>query len=171
MKKIPIIVLFVLIFFISPNDSRSTVIKSVKKIKVIDGDTINLNGIKIRFSGIDAPESNFMGKAQFCINKKEDKINCGNLSKKYLQKIILNREVTCKIETKPDQYNRKLGECFIENKSLSKILVRNGYAFDYPKYSKNKFLIDQNYAKKKNLGLWKTKFDFPWVFRKKIRNK
>jgi len=34
--------------------------------KVIDGDTITINGTKIRFSGIDAPESHFYGQTQYC---------------------------------------------------------------------------------------------------------
>ena len=35
------------------------------KPKVTDGDTIKINNKKIRFSGIDAPESYFFGKKQF----------------------------------------------------------------------------------------------------------
>ncbi len=62
-----------------------------------------------------------------------------------------------------------MGECFIKNTSISKLLVKNGYAFDYPKYSKNKFLKDQNFAKLNKLGLWKTDFQFPWVFRANLR--
>ena len=46
-------------------------------------------------------------------------------------------------------------------------MVRNGYAFDYPKYSKNKYAKYQEYAKKNQLGIWKMKFDYPWLWRKK----
>ena len=74
-------------------------------------------------------------------------------------------------DKKPDQHNRKLGECFIENKSLSRLMVKNGYAFDYPKYSKKKFAKEQEYAKNNKLGLWSMKFEFPWIFREKVRNK
>ena len=63
-------------------------------------------------------------------------------------------------------YKRKLGECFVEGKSFSRILVKNGYAFDYPRYSKKKYLEEQEYAKANNLGLWDMKFEFPWNFRK-----
>ena len=51
-------------------------------------------------------------------------MECGRLSKEYLIKIIGNKKVKCKIEKKPDQYNRKLGECFVNNKSLSSLMVR-----------------------------------------------
>ena len=42
---------------------------------------------------------------------------------------------------------------FCEEESLSKYLVRNGYAFAYRRYSK-KFIEDEEYAKENQLGLW-----------------
>ena len=36
---------------------------------------------------------------------------------------------------------------------------------------KKKFAEDQEYAKNNNLGLWKMKFDYPWTWRKKVREK
>ena len=138
---------------------------STKNFKVIDGDTISINNISIRFSGIDAPESYYRGKDQKCFIG-DSVINCGKLSKNFLIKLIGKKKVECKLEKKPDQYNRKLGECFVENKSLSRLMVKNGYAFDYPKYSKKKFAKEQVYAKENKLGLWSMKFQFPWDFRK-----
>ena len=134
-------------------------------IKIIDGDTINLNGEKIRFSGIDAPESYFKGKRQICFSEKK-KIMCGELSKNKLIEKIGNNFVNCIIEKK-DKYNRSLGECYINGESLSVYMVKNGYAFDWPYYSKGKFSKDQNFAKKNRLGLWSMEFQFPWEFRKK----
>ena len=49
-------------------------------LRVVDGDTININGERIRFGGIDAPETNFWGKKQACY-LNEDKVFCGELSK------------------------------------------------------------------------------------------
>ena len=34
---------------------------------------------------------------------------------------------------------------------------------------KKKYEEHENFAKKNNLGLWKTKFEYPWVWRKKNR--
>ena len=143
---------------------------STRNFKVIDGDTISINNVSIRFSGIDAPESYYRGKDQKCLIG-DSVINCGKLSKNFLIKLIGKKKVECKLEKKPDQYNRKLGECFVENKSLSRLMVKNGYAFDYPKYSKKKFAKEQEYAKNNKLGLWNMKFEFPWIFREKVRNK
>jgi len=134
-------------------------------LRVVDGDTIDLNGEKIRFSGIDAPESYYRGKEQTCL-MNETIIHCGKLSKEFLIKKIGTNKVTCKREEDPDQYNRILAECFVNGESLSKILVKNGYAFDYARYSKKKYAQDQEYAKTNKLGLWSMKFEFPWDWRK-----
>ena len=135
-------------------------------LKIIDGDTIILNGEKIRFSGIDAPESNYRGKEQTCLIN-ETIIHCGKLSKEFLIKKIGTNKVTCKREKEPDQYNRILAECFVNGESLSKVLVRNGYAFDFVRYSNKKYSEDQEYAKTNKLGLWSMKFEYPWDFRNK----
>ena len=148
-RKIVLIVFFIL--FIGQNVSSNTVY-------VIDGDTIKIGNEKIRFSGIDAPELN-----QYCF-KNEKKILCGVLAKKALLKKIGNKIPKCIINGK-DIYKRILAECFVNEKSLSSFLVRNGYAFAYRKYSK-KFIQDEEFAKKNKLGLWSMKFDYPWKFRK-----
>ena len=140
------------------------------ELKVIDGDTIVLNGDKIRFSGIDTPESYYRGKKQICYDKNIE-VFCGDLSKKILVEKIGNNKVSCIKEKKPDKYKRILAECFVNNVSLSRYLVKSGYAFDYTYYSKKKFKKDQEYAKDNNLGLWKMKFEYPWVWRKKVREK
>ena len=133
-------------------------------LKIVDGDTIVLNGEKIRFSGIDAPESNYRGKEQTCLIN-EAIIHCGKLSKEFLIKKIGTNKVTCKREKEPDRYNRILAECFVNGESLSKFLVRSGYAFAYRKYS-TKFIKDEEFAKANKLGMWAMTFQYPWDFRK-----
>ena len=147
-----------LVFLLSFNNVKS------QELKVIDGDSIHLNGEKIRFSGIDTPESYYRGKRQKCVFNKIE-VFCGYWSKIVLIEKIGNNKVHCIKEDKPDQYNRILAECFVNNESLSKYLVRSGFAFAYRKYSK-KFVEDEEYAKANKLGLWQTEFEFPWDFRK-----
>ena len=128
-------------------------------LKVVDGDTIILNGEKIRFAGIDTPELK-----QKCI-KNDQKVLCGVLAKKLLLEKIDNKTPECIREGK-DIYKRTLAECFINGESLSVFLVRNGYAFAYRKYS-DKFIKEEEFAKKNKNGLWSMKFEYPWDFRKK----
>ena len=127
-------------------------------LKVIDGDTIVLNGEKIRFSGIDTPELK-----QTCL-KGDQEVGCGMFAKMLLVKKIGNATPECIREGK-DVYKRTLAECFVNGESLSKFLVRSGYAFAYRKYS-SKFIKDEDFAKSNKLGMWAMTFQYPWDFRK-----
>ena len=158
--------IYLIFFFVTYLEVKSQETQTIEgNAFVVDGDTIRIDDEKIRFSGIDAPESYYKGKEQICF-KEDERISCGKLSKDFLIKAINSQKVICEIEAKPDRYKRKLGECFINNKSLSRLLVKNGYAFDYPRYSKKKYAKDQEYARANKLGLWDMKFEFPWDFRK-----
>ena len=152
-KAILVISVSALVFFFTYTDIKS------QDIKITDGDTIKINGEKIRFSGIDTPELK-----QNCI--KEGQSNpCGITAKQILIDKIGNNKVICISEGK-DQYKRTLAECYVNDESLSSYLVRSGYAFAYRRYSK-KFIIDENYAKFNKLGMWSMEFDYPWNWRKK----
>ena len=151
MEKILLIFSFLLLIVTSLNAEEKT-------LNIIDGDTIKINNIKYRFSGIDTPEIN-----QTC-KKDEEIIYCGIIAKNKLIEKIGNQIPNCVAES-TDRYNRIIAECFVNDVSLSKYLVRNGYAFAYRKYSK-KFIEDKRFAKKNKLGLWSMKFKYPWEFRK-----
>ena len=137
-------------------------------LKIMDGDTIKINGEKIRFSGIDAPESYYYGKRQVCY-LDEIEVFCGKLSKGKLEEKIGANPISCEREKNKDRHGRTVAECFVNGESLSKFMVRSGYAFDWPKYSKKKYAVDEEYAKANKLGLWTMKFEYPWKWRKKIR--
>ena len=126
-------------------------------VTVIDGDTIRLGDVKIRFSGIDAPEIN-----QTCV-ASEGKVACGKISRDLLIEKVTNNKISCTDEGK-DFYGRVLGECFVNGESLSTYLVREGFAFAYRKYS-NKYIEDEEYAKFNELGMWSMEFQYPWDYR------
>ena len=151
-KNIFLTSFFLLVFLLTINDIKS------QELKVVDGDTIHLDGEKIRFTGIDTPELK-----QTCI-KNGVKDFCGITAKLILINKIGNNNVECIREGK-DQYKRTLAECFVNNESLSSYLVRSGYAFAYKKYSK-KFVRDEDYAKTNQIGMWSMKFEYPWDYRK-----
>ena len=149
MKKLSLYVFLVLMF---------CNVSFADNLKIVDGDTIVLNGEKIRFSGIDTPELK-----QTCLQGDQE-VGCGMTAKMLLVKKIGNNTLECISEGK-DAYKRTLAECFVNGKSLSKFLVRNGYAFAYSKYS-DKFIKDEEFAKENKLGMWSMKFQYPWDFRK-----
>ena len=152
-KAILVISVLALVFFFTYNDVKS------QDVKITDGDTIKINGEKIRFSGIDTPEL----KQTWIISGVEN--FCGLKAKEILIEKISDQKVVCVSEGK-DQYKRTLAECFVNDESLSSYLVRSGYAFAYRKYSK-KFVSDEEFAKSNKLGIWSMEFDYPWDWRKK----
>ena len=152
--KVFLLISICLIFFlITSFDFKSN------KAKVVDGDTIHLNGEKIRFNGIDTPEIK-----QVC-KKNNEVVKCGIRAKELLINKIGNNKVKC-VNEGVDRYKRILAECFVNNQSLSKYLVREGFAFAYRKYS-TKFIEDENYAKKNKKGMWSMTFEYPWDYRRK----
>ena len=155
-KAILLISVATLAFILTINQIKSQV------IKIVDGDTINLNGKKIRFTGIDTPELK-----QTCL-KDGVKDLCGATAKQILIDKIGNDNVECISEGK-DQYKRTLAECFVNNESLSSYIVRSGYAFAYRRYSK-KFVADEDFARINKIGMWSMEFDYPWDYRKSKKN-
>jgi endonuclease YncB( thermonuclease family) len=151
-KVILVISISSLIFFLILNQVSS------QELRVVDGDTIHLNGEKIRFTGIDTPELK-----QTCI-KKGFIDPCGVTAKEILIVKIADNKVECISEGK-DRYKRILAECFVNDESLSSYLVRSGYAFAYRRYSK-KFISDEDYAKDNKIGMWSMKFQYPWDYRR-----
>ena len=149
--KILIFYFFSSIFFLTNNLYAS-------HVTVVDGDTIKLGDVKIRFSGIDAPEIN-----QTCI-ASEGRVACGKISKDILLTKVTNNKISCTDEGK-DFYGRVLGECFVNGESLSRYVVREGFAFAYRKDS-DKYILDEEYAKSNRLGMWSMKFQYPWDYRK-----
>ena len=69
-----VISICLIFFFLTYFDVKSS------ELKIIDGDTIHLNGEKIRFSGIDTPEIK-----QTCI-KNNEVIKCGIKAREILIK-------------------------------------------------------------------------------------
>ena len=120
---------------------------AIGKASIIDGDTITINGEKIRFAGIDTPEIKKIGH---------------EFSKKKLKEKIGNNIVICIREPKLDPWGRTVAECFIGYESISSFMVKNGYACDYVKYSKKKYAKEQEHAKSKKLGIWKMNFESSW---------
>jgi len=156
MKKIIYFLIFS--FFLS-----TILIASEKKIQVIDGDTIHIGKLKYRFFGIDAPEIK-----QIC-EKDNTKIQCGVIAKSVLKNKIADKIPECIVKDK-DRYQRLVAECFIGKESLSRFMVREGYAVAYSQYSKD-FIDDEKYAKENKLGIWSMNFQVPSEYRKSLRNK
>lgn len=120
------------------------------KARIIDGDTVVIQGEKIRLACIDTPESNYRGKTQYCLDNETD---CGFLAKQALDKMIGDNEVSCYYEQR-DIYGRILGHCFKSSYYPFGYIGKGTYNYD---------LIDQGYAwyyrGGKNCRLYKKAFE------------
>lgn len=132
--------------------------KTQAQIRIVDGDTININKVKYRLHGIDAPEMK-----QLC-KMKEKNYKCGVKSKEFLVSLIGNQSVKCN-QKDIDRYKRIVAECFVGKTNLNKELVRNGWALAYRDYSKD-YVTDEEFAQENNLGMWKGTFIHPKKWRK-----
>lgn len=127
---------------------------------VIDGDTIDIHGQRIRFQGVDAPES-----AQVC--QLEGKPwRCGSAAATALADFIGMQTVSCMPSGK-DRYKRTIASCTVDGVDIEAWLVESGWALDYGKYSKGKFAEIQREAEAADRGIWASEFQKPWEWRKR----
>ncbi|WP_245463200.1 thermonuclease family protein [Mesorhizobium sp. M2A.F.Ca.ET.043.02.1.1] len=128
---------------------------------VIDGDTIEIHGQRIRFNGIDAPESK-----QYCDDAKGFEYPCGRLSAEALDSFLAaSRPVQCTLVTW-DRYSRFVADCrHAEGASVAAWLVEHGQAPDWQRCSQGAYAQQQAKAKAAKVGLWVGKFETPWDWR------
>ena len=131
------------------------------RASVIDGDTIEIHGERVRFNGIDAPESQ-----QLCQDAQGRDYRCGQIVATALSQFLSqSRPTRCEFVER-DRYGRYVGDCYrADGKSVAVWLVRNGHALDWPRYSKGAYAKDQADAKSKRLGIWAGAIQPPWEWR------
>lgn len=125
---------------------------------VIDGDTIDIHGQRIRLHGIDAPESK-----QVCVSGGE-KYRCGQRAALALSDRIDRGSVTCEARD-TDRYGRVVAVCFKGQEDLNGWLVSQGLAVAYRRYSHD-YVEQEGAAKAASIGLWSGEFVTPWDWRR-----
>jgi endonuclease YncB( thermonuclease family) len=125
---------------------------------VIDGDTIEIHGQRIRLHGIDAPESD-----QRCTRPDGTSWRCGQQAALALADHIGTATVRCKPHGH-DRYRRVVAVCFKGAEDLDRWMVANGLAVAYREYSLD-YVADEERAKRVKLGIWSGSFDMPWDWR------
>ena len=94
--------IILLFFLFSVNHEVSATEGLVGRVSVIDGDTLEMHGNRIRLHGIDAPES-----GQYCKDEKNKTYRCGQLSANRMGSYVSGKTVYCEIKDK-DRYGRLL---------------------------------------------------------------
>lgn len=131
----------------------------VGRASVIDGDTIEIHGKRIRLDGIDAPES-----SQLCADSRGRQYRCGKTAADALDKKLIGKTVHC-VSSGYDRYRRVLATCAVEGENINQWLVREGHALAFRKYSLA-YVLDEDAARAAKKGLWNGTFEAPWEYRR-----
>lgn len=121
--------------------------------RVVDGDTLELDGTVYRLNGIDAPEH-----GQRCGDW-----NCGSDATDALVEIVKGREVTCD-PISEDGYGRVIATCYAGSTDLGRELVDKGLAWAFRRYS-TEYIDEETRAKSRAIGIWSDDFLPPWDYR------
>ncbi len=89
--------------------------------RVIDGDTLEVAGQRIRLHGIDAPETR-----QLC-RRDGEPWRCGKDATRALKAFLGSRPVSCK-ELDRDRYRRIVAKCMVERTDIGGWMVTEGWA-------------------------------------------
>jgi len=125
---------------------------------VLDADTLEIHGTRIRLEGVDAPES-----SQRCGTLGQEWA-CGQHAALALSDWIGDKTVSCEVNGS-DRYQRKLARCTVDGQDMQVWLVSNGWAMAYRAYSTD-YVAAEEVAQAAKLGLWRGEFVMPWNWRK-----
>ena len=129
------------------------------RVSVIDGDTLEMHGKRIRLHGIDAPES-----GQTCKYESGKSYRCGQLAATQMSKYTKHKIIRCNVQD-TDRYGRFVAVCFADGQDINEQIVRNGFALAYRRYSRD-YIAAESEAKSDKAGMWKGAFIKPWDWRK-----
>lgn len=143
----------------------------VGRASVIDGDTLEIRGQRIRLWGIDAPEGR-----QTC-ERGGETYRCGQEAANALDRLITTAggQVTCAPRGRPDRYRRIVARCSIRAPApvgtgqwdfdLATSMVVQGHALDYRRYSGGAYAGYEATARASRSGVWAGEFQRPWEWR------
>ena len=128
--------------------------------RVVDGDSIEIAGARVRLEGIDAPELN-----QSCKDSRGQPWSCGRTAAQELRSHIGGRELRCEPSGR-DRFDRMLAICVLPDHSdVNAWLVRQGWALASGRSAD--YRTEQHEAQAAKRGIWAGTFVPPWEWRQR----
>lgn len=132
---------------------------------VIDGDTIEIRGARIRLHGLDAPET-----GQQCRDASGAPWPCGRRAAFALDDFLAAARPTTCTRTDTDRWGRMVATCLrADGRDVNDWLVRQGWALDWQRYSGGAYAAAQDDARDAGRGVWTGAFVMPWDWRRGMR--
>ena len=129
--------------------------------RVVDGDTLEVRGTRVRLYGIDAPET-----AQRCRSGGRP-WSCGREATRALAGRVGSRAVACESRDQ-DRYGRIVAVCRVAGEDVNAWMVVEGWAFAYRQYSM-RYVAEETAAKVARRGIWQGDAVPPWDWRRGTR--
>jgi endonuclease YncB( thermonuclease family) len=102
---------------------------------VLDGDTIEVGGVRVRLEGLHCPEGNEPG---------------GSVATSAMRGLTRGQHVSCSL-TGERSYNRMIGTCYVGDTDLTAAIIRQGACARCPRYDRSeRYLPAQREA-----GAWR----------------
>ncbi len=131
------------------------------RARAVDGDTLEMNGMRIRLHGIDAPEHD-----QSC-RVAGRRWPCGRHATQMLASQVNHTPVVCEVRDR-DSYGRVVATCSIAGRDLNAWMVAGGWAFAYRRYSRA-YVDEEARARAARRGVWLGEVVRPWRWRARQR--
>ncbi|AVL54612.1 thermonuclease family protein [Roseobacter denitrificans] len=143
--------------------ASSAVAGTVGVIRVIDGDTLDVGGTRVRLHGIDAPEAD-----QTCTTTGGEIWRCGAWVSQTVTARFGGKTARC-VSIDTDRYGRMVARCNVDGQDIAANLVTEGLAFSYRRYS-DAYTGMERAAASRGAGLHSSRFQSPAEFRKSRSN-
>lgn len=125
--------------------------------RVIDGDTIEIRGERVRLFGVDTPE---MGQPWW--DEEGHQQDAGRLAKDALGELVKGRRLSVRV-LREDQYQRQIAIVKVDGRDIGRTLVSQGWAFAAP--GSDRYRRTHASARRRKKGLWRGELEMPWDYR------